>query len=96
MYASYPDFAEDLRREGRAAAAAALEDDRAVAVDLLGLRGQLLERDVAGAVDTAGLPLVVLADVDQLCAGGDLLARLSGARVQLDVGRLRSSRWGRE
>src|SRR6185503_1898515 len=79
---------EDLGRQRRSAAGPADEDDRAVAVDLLGGGGESLERDVLGSRDPAGLPLVVLADVDQHGVGGDLLARIGGGDVKLGFGRL--------
>src|SRR3954469_15871345 len=55
--------AKRLRGHGRARAQPAGEDDRAVALDRLGLGGEPLELDVARALDAPGLPLVGLADV---------------------------------
>src|SRR5215218_9455093 len=50
----------------RAGADPAVEDDRALLVDRGRLRGDLAEHDVARAADPAGVPLVVLAYVDDL------------------------------
>src|SRR5215210_8522168 len=60
----------------RAGADAAVEDDRPLLVDRGRLRGDLAEHDVARPADPAGVPLLVLADVDQLRAR---LAQLLGA-----------------
>src|SRR5665809_6640 len=65
------------------AAAAAAEDDGPLVIEVLGLGRKELERDVLGALDVAGIPLVVLANVDQLSALGDELA----GSVRRDLGR---------
>ena len=66
---------EELGGHARAGAAAAVEDDRALAVQRIGLGWELGELDEAGSGDPAGVVLVALADVDQ----GDL-ARLMKLR----------------
>jgi hypothetical protein len=73
-------LAEGLGGEEGPAAGAAAEDDRAVAVELGGPARQLLEGDVGGAGDAARLPLVALADVDELGAVVDL--RLGGVGIE--------------
>jgi hypothetical protein len=58
--------AEGVGRHRGARADAAVEDDRPLPVDRRRLRGDLAEHDVARAADPAGVPLLVLAHVDQL------------------------------
>ena len=43
-----------------------MEDHRTVTSDRLRLRGEALQLDVAGPGDASGVPLVLLAHVDQL------------------------------
>src|SRR4051812_26519143 len=57
---------EGVGRHRRAPADATVEDDRTVAVDLRGVRGDLAELDVPRPGHPPRFPLVVLADVDQL------------------------------
>ena len=59
-----------LGRHSRAAAAAAVEDDRSVLGNRAGLRGQVVHLDVARARDVARLVLVVATDVDHLGLAG--------------------------
>src|SRR5699024_838110 len=62
-------------RDGLARAAAGAADD--VDVDAVGqlavAGGQVRQRDADGTVDVAGRPLVVLADVEDGCAAGDVV-----------------------
>jgi hypothetical protein len=73
---------ERVGRHRRAAAGPAVEDDGAAGVERVGLRGDLAQRDVARAGDVAGLPLVVLAHVDELHVA---LLEGVGHRAGLDV-----------
>src|SRR5215218_1091653 len=59
-------FGEGVSRHHRAVAAAAVDDDRTVLVDLLQPLRQLRQGYVGGAGDPPRLPLVVGANVDQL------------------------------
>src|SRR5690349_10478033 len=77
-----------LARAGAAAADAAVEDDGGLAIDRGGLARDLLELDVARALEPPGLPLVVLADVDQLDLA-ELVAHPLGLHV--DVGGVEST-----
>ena len=62
----------------------ALEDHRALAVERLGLGGQVAEGDVAAARDVARRALVVLAHVDDLGAAvGQRVRRVLGAHLEL-------------
>jgi hypothetical protein len=71
-----------LGRHGRAATAAAVEDYECVAVNLVGVRGQLCELQVTCTRDPARIVLVGLADVDQLdLASREDLGDLLGAVV---------------
>src|SRR5947209_1097379 len=75
---------EGLRRQRRPRAQAAREDDRPVARDGVGLRGQALHLDVARGLDAARLPLVGLAYVDEDdVAGVHPLDKLLGLDLQL-------------
>jgi hypothetical protein len=68
---------EGLGGHRRAAAAAAVEDDRPVAVDRLDLGAQLGQLDEPVAGDPARFVLLGLADVDQLdVAAGEQLSDL--------------------
>ena len=87
--ASKPARAQRLGRHRRAVAAAAVEDDRAVLVDLAGLGGSSSSGEVAGAGDVARLPLVVGAHVDQLdlaVASSSLFGLAARSRPLLALG----------
>ena len=80
-----PRLAERIRRHSGAAAGATVEDDRPVARDRVGGGDQVVDLDVTGARDPAGLPLVVAADVDQIDLA--LEHRSNPVRRQVDVAR---------
>ena len=69
-----------LRGHRRAPADAAVENHRPLAVDGWGLRGEIVQLDVARARDVAGLALVGLAHVDHLGRADPRATRTSSTR----------------
>ena len=82
---------------GRPAADPAHHDQRVGARDVGGPAGQRAQRDVGGAGDVPGLPLVVLADVEDGRVGTDLGrddgGQLSGMHPVMVPHRAGLSRW---